>query len=243
VRRREGSGRPSEFVRERCARVRSEPDGWVELDRDRRTSTVTLPGPAGDRELVHPYLASTAGVAAHWHGQQSFHAGAVVVNGAAWGLLGERGAGKSSLLAQLALDGVPVLADDVLVVRRLSALAGPRCIDLREEPAAKLGVGEALGVVGRRSRWRMKIGPVSPEVPLAGLVRLAWGEPAVTAMPPQERLTALLASRSLRVDLADPDGLLELLTVPMHALSRPRDFGQLAGSAQQLLRHLERASQ
>jgi hypothetical protein len=234
----ENEGRPQEFVLQTHARLRSEPRGWVDVDRARRISTLNLPQPVRDLEVVHPYLASTAGVAAHWHGMLSFHAGAFVVDGGVWAILGDKGAGKSSLLAYLALEGVSILTDDVLVVRGGSALAGPRCIDLRAEPALRFKVGEALGAVGTRERWRMKIGLVPPELPIAGWICLEWGETSIDIVSPQERLLALFASLSLRVNPSVPDALIELLALPMIVLRRRHDFSDLSRDVASLLNYL-----
>jgi hypothetical protein len=239
--RRQNEGRPQEFVGQTHARLRSEPRGWVNVDRARQISTLNLPLPVRDREVVHPYLASTASVAAYWHGMQSFHAGAFVVDGRAWAILGDRGAGKSSLLAYLALEGVPILTDDVLVVRGSTALAGPRCIDLRAEPASRFKVGEALGVVGTRERWRMKIGPVHPELPIAGWLCLEWGKTSIDVVPPQERLLALFASLALRVNPSAPDALVELLALPMIVLRRRQDFSDLSRDVASLLNYMSQS--
>ena len=113
---------------------------------------------------------------------------------AAWGLVADRGVGKSSTLARLALDGIPIVADDLLVIDEIVALAGPRAIDLRDEPARRLGVGEPLGIVGTRSRWRFRVHAVPPSVPVRGWVFLEWGEgeaPSVESVSARERLERL----------------------------------------------------
>jgi hypothetical protein len=194
--------------------------------------------PIGDREIVHPYLASTASVVAHWTGMHSFHAGAFLVDGRVWGLLGARGAGKSSLLAHLALEGFPIFTDDVLVLRDGSALAGPRCVDLRAEPASVFKVGEALGIVGTRERWRLAVGPVPAEAPLAGWLCLGWGSFRIGVVTPQDRIAMLLGSLSLRVAPADPSALLDLVELPMLFVRRKRDFKALDSDAARLIDHL-----
>lgn len=239
VARRLGSGQPREFVQGDRARLCAEPDGWVELDRASCTSTFSFPARPGDREMVHPYLASTASVAARWLGLQSFHAGAFLANGKAWGILGSKGAGKSSLLASLALQGTPILTDDVLVVRGGHGLAGPRCIDLRAQSAEGLGVGEGLGVVGTRERWRMKLSPVEPEVPIGGWICLEWGRPSLATVPASRRLVELFDSLSLRVEPLDPDALMGLLALPMLVLRQPRELKELGETAALLLHRLD----
>ena len=126
--------------------------GHGRADRFRSTrrgrATFSLPERPTDAALIHPHLASVAAIFAHWDQRETFHAGGFVVGGKVWGLLGAREAGKSSFLASLALGGVPVLCDDILVLDHLIALAGPRSIDLRADAARQLGAGEPLGLSG-----------------------------------------------------------------------------------------------
>ena len=93
-----------------------------------------------------------------------------------------------------------MLADDLLVVAGEDAFAGPRCIDLREASAARLGIGEPLGVVGVRERWRVVLGPVPPQAPLRGWVTLAWSDDVgVDVLRGPERMLALMPFRSVRL--------------------------------------------
>jgi hypothetical protein len=218
---REGSSR--EYVDGAIAVVRPRSGGWIEIDRHRGRATFFLPRRPNDRALVHPHLASVAVVSAHWLGRESFHAGGFVVDGRVWGVLGEQGAGKSSFLAVLALAGIPVLCDDVLILAETTAFAGPRSVDLRASAARHLGVGEPLGVVGTRERWRLSLPPVEAEVPLAGWVSLAWGERAVVRrLRGAERLRMLGAHRGSSLYPANPAGLIELSGLPVVQLCRPR---------------------
>jgi len=234
-----GDGQPTEFVDAAHARLRAEPDGWVEIERASATARFHFPTPPEDRELVHPYLAATAGVIARWQGHQCFHAGAFVAGGRAWALLGAKGAGKSSLLAQLAMEGVPILTDDVLVVRGTHGLAGPRCVDLRRATATALGAGEPLGVVGTRERWRMPLGPVEPEVPLGGWIRLDWDEEGgIDALPASEALATIFASLTLRLEPVDPPSLMDLLALPALVVRQPQRMEELSRTADRLLKHI-----
>jgi hypothetical protein len=108
----------------RSARLPMFSGGWVDLDRDAGRIAFHLPQRPPDGDLVHPYLAPAAAVAARWAGYESFHAGAVVAGGGAWGILGDKESGKSSTLAYLALSGREVLMDDLVVVDGDDALAG-----------------------------------------------------------------------------------------------------------------------
>ncbi|MBV9801887.1 MAG: hypothetical protein JO130_01790 [Solirubrobacterales bacterium] len=223
------------------ARLRLAPEGSLVIDRGARTSVFTMPDPPTDAELVHPYIAATAAIAARWDGRQSFHAGGFVVAGAAWGVLGEREVGKSTLLASLAQLGVPVLCDDVLVVKEGMALAGPRCIDLREPAARTLGWGHEIGLVGTRERWRITLPRVPAEVPLAGWVTLAWGEAIGFAqVKPSERFPRLLDNLTVILEPPDPPAVLALATLPMLTLARPRRLDTLPATAEALVTQLER---
>jgi hypothetical protein len=230
-----------ETVGDRSARLILRNGGEIEVEREGPRALFRVPERLGPAELLHPYLAPVASVVAHWSGRESLHAAAIVVDGAAWALLGDRESGKSSTAAWLARAGVGVLCDDVLVLDGGSALAGPRVIDLREEPARLLEAGEELGVVGERERWRLRLDPVPAAVPLAGWVSLAWGERvAVESVPAAARIAMLVAQRGLRVPASDPALLVELAALPALELRRPRDWSSLAEAAGRLLDRLGR---
>ncbi len=242
-----GRGRPTEHVDDDRARVLSKPSGWVDIDRASSTSTLHLPTRPTAREIVQPRLGMSAVIAAHWRGNYSFHAGVFIAAGLAWGVLGDRGAGKSSLMATLALMGAPVLADDALILDdRGQALAGPRCIDLRRGTATALGIEESIGVVGTRERFRMRLAPVPCEAPLGGFIRLGWGRAAFTAVPPEERVGALVRGFALRLPERsehDHSALMELLTLPMMLFRRPRALARIEETAQRLLCGIEALSE
>ncbi|CCH85923.1 protein of unknown function [Modestobacter italicus] len=211
--------------------------GSAVLDRASMTAAFTLDTGHPDGSVVHPFLALASTVFARWCGREALHAGAVEIAGRAWGLLGVREAGKSSLVAQAHLLGLPVVTDDVLVVDDGTALPGPGLVDLRAGAAAHLGLGEALGVVGRRERWRVPV-PATGPVPLAGWVLPSWGATAISSIPVRERLGVLRENIALGVPPTDPAHFFELGTLPMVRFSRPRDWTQLAASTGLLLEHL-----
>ena len=221
------------------ARLRLAPEGSLVIDRRTRTSVFTMPNPPSDPELAHPYLAATAAIAARWDGWQSFHAGGFVVGDQVWGVLGEREVGKSSLLAALAGLGVSVVSDDVLVLRNGRALAGPRCIDLRERSANQLGMGETIGMVGTRERWRIPLPAVAAELPIAGWVTLEWGDHiSFERVRPAERFPRLLDNLTVVLEPPDPPVVLALAALPMVSLRRPRRLDALIASAESLVTHL-----
>ena len=210
--------------------------GWVELERAPARVVFSLPGSPPDGDVVHPYLAPAAAVAARWAGRESFHAGALVAGGGAWGLLGDKETGKSSTAGWLAVNGHAILTDDLLVLDGLTALAGPRCIDLREGPAARLGAGEPMGLVGLRERWRLTLPPVAAAVPLRGWITLEWGdEVELEPLEGPERLLALLPFRTVQIAPTRPEELLRLSSLPVLRLRRPREWASLPASVELLL--------
>jgi hypothetical protein len=210
--------------------------GEIRIDRRRGEATFVLPRRLGTHELVHPLLAPVGAVMSYWLGRESFHASAFIAGGRAWGILGDRGAGKSTTVAQLALAGVPILCDDLLVLDGQSAFAGPRSIDLREEAAAQLAAGEPLGRVGARDRWRLGLGEVPPAVPLGGWVFLGWGD-AVGCRPASSRMRVerLHGGRGTLLPPRRPETLLDLASLPSFELTRPRDWRELPRALELLL--------
>jgi hypothetical protein len=185
---------------------------------------------------VHPFLALSAATAARWRGSVAFHAGGPVVAGKVWGLLGSKGVGKSTTMAQLVAGGVPVMTDDVLIVADGEVLAGPRCLDLREETARHFALGEPLGVVGARARWRVPLDEVPPSLPLGGFVQLAWDEDeGVDVVPAAERLPLLASSFTLRIPPPSWDAVLSLCALPVLRLRRPQRLDGLARAVDRLL--------
>lgn len=226
-------------VREDRAELVLRSGGWVELDRGASRATYHLHDRPRDGDLLHPYLAPVAALAARWLGRESFHAGAVVVDGGAWAVLGDKEAGKSSTLAHLALAGHTVLSDDVLVLDGASVFAGPRCVDLRAEPARRLRAGEPLGVVGMRERFRLELGPAPAVVPLRGFVMLGWGdELAVEHVRGSQRLLALVPHRALLLETNAPADLLELSSLPFLRIRRPRGWSSLEQTTARLMDEL-----
>jgi hypothetical protein len=225
-----------EWMNDRAAALLLQNAGEIALDRDRAEAVFRLPRPVGTAELVHPLLAPAAAVVGYWLGRESFHAGAFVSAGKAWGLVGDRETGKSTTVAALALKGVPIVCDDMLVLDDVRARAAPRSVDLREESAEQLGVGEALGVVGARERWRLRLDGVEDALPLGGWIFLSWSDDtAVSPVPPSRRLELLHASRGVRVPPHDPAALLELSALPGWEFRRPRRWNDLDDGLNRLL--------
>ena len=175
------------------------------LERAPLRATFTTRTPLSDDALIHPYLAPAAAIAGYWLGREAFHAGAFVIDHGVWAVLGDKGSGKSSLLAWLAQQGHGIFADDALVLEGAMAFAGPRSIDLRAEPATRLAAGEPIGVVGDRERWRLELGQVAGRCRLRGWVFLGWGESVeLTPVSAGVSLQQLFAHRMIK-GLPPPD--------------------------------------
>jgi hypothetical protein len=195
----------------------------IQIDREPLAAELQLSRATATEGVLTPHLSSAASTVAIWLGREPFHAGAFAVHGGAWGVLGEKGSGKTTTLAVLHLLGVTVLTDDLLVCDDGEVLAGPRCVDLREEPARLLDRGRDIGVVGTRRRWRVDLPMCSASVPLRGWIVPVWGDSeSMDLIPPAERLGVLPGFRALRVPWEDPRPLLELAAVPMYRWSRPK---------------------
>ena len=243
-----GAAPDAEFGEERaCLPLRT--GGWIEFERVPSRARLVLPSEVPEAAITHPLLGIAAVVPAYWLGCESFHAGAFAVDGEVWAVVAEREAGKSSLIASLALAGFPIVCDDVLVLSGMTAFAGPRSADLRGPAAAALGVGEPLGRVGDRDRWRMALGAVAPELPLRGWITLRWDERTeLRPLRGAERLRHVVAHRAFLLAAPDPGWLIERLLAagarvrPAATLGRrggvggtPRRRDQAAGTRVQLV--------
>ena len=198
--------------------------GWsARVDRRRRTVTFFLPTPVGDDELVHPYLAPPARHLSAWLGREALHGGAFIADGGAWALLGTRLGGKSTTLARLSAQGVPVLSDDVVVVENGTALAGPRSINLR--PVASAGARTPLDDASR-GRRRLRLPAIAATAPLRGYVVLDWGDVLdMRPLRPAERLVELAGH--CRPETGIRPSLLDIARLPAWRLRRPHDPASL----------------
>lgn len=211
-----------ERVGERRAELTLRTGGSVLVDRDAGTALYTTPRELGPEELVHPFLAPAAAIMAYWQGRLAFHAGAFALDGRVWAVLGERGTGKSSTLGWLAGTGVAIVTDDLLVLEGGRALPGPRSVDLREDASDALGVGDPLGTVGARDRWRLRVADVPAEaLPLAGIVVLDWAnETTLTRLDGPGRFAALQSQVAVRLPPRDQTALLDVVGLPAWRFAR-----------------------
>ena len=212
------------------ARYPDAPAGHVTVDRDAGVALFQgLDGVTSDA-IVHPRLGMLAALYAHWlPGRTAFHAGAFISAGRAWAVVGGRHDGKSTLMAALAIAGLPVLGDDTLVLEGDRCLSGVRCVDLRPDAATHLGIQEAVVTVRQGARERLFLDGPPPEAPLAGWLFLSWAEELeARALDMQERVTRIARSQGWhRRGATDPERLLDLASLPAWELARPRDWRRL----------------
>lgn len=208
----------------------------VRLDREPLTARFTATGGVSDDEMAHPGLGGLATITNRWLGRDVFHAGAFLAGAGAWGVMGAKEAGKSTTLGYLAAKGVDIMCDDVLVVEDGHGFAGPRCVDLRASAADWMGQGVDIGVVGDRRRWRVRVPPVPPAVPLRGWIVPVWGDRvALEAVAPAGRLPLLYANLGLIRIPRSPERLLRLAALPCLVFRRPRRWETMDEAVTMLL--------
>jgi hypothetical protein len=189
-------------------------------------------------ELVHPLLGRVASRLALARGADGMHAGAVAGPGGAWAVVGPKMAGKSTLLAALAEAGTPIVTDDVLVFSNGTAMAGPRCVDLRPDAPHS---GFSVAVRPGDPRLRIPLPPIAAEHRLAGVIHLEWddGAPTLARLDHREALKRLLSVRSEKGYPRDPRCLLDLAALPTLRLRRARETGAMPASVALIQRLLE----
>lgn len=234
--RRDASGGPT-LLDEDAARY---PDALgTHVTVDRRAGTATFRGRSrlASDEIVHPRLGMLGAVYAQWlPGRVAFHAGAFRSGGRAWAVIGARERGKSTLMAALAVAGAPVLGDDTLVLEGDRCLPGVRCVDLRPDAAAHLGVSDRVVTVRGGARERLLLAGPPAEARLGGWFFLEWAdEVAIRALPSRERIERIARAQGWhRRGVTDPARLLELTALPAWELRRPRDWSHLPRVVEQV---------
>jgi hypothetical protein len=155
-------------------------------------------------------------------GFEAWHAAGVVVNGRAIALAGESGTGKSSLVAEMVLNGGRMLADDVLALAaggaEVISYPGPGLMSLRARTVERLTQAELrkIGVrVGtQKGSVRLAVARQDSPLPLAAVYLLtptASGPAQLTVLgTPDPRL--LLAS-TFNFALRTPSRLITQLDI------------------------------
>jgi hypothetical protein len=207
--------------------------GRLEMARGSNKFHYFFPDRPTDHDLLHPYLTAAAALFWQWRGSEALHAGALATPAGAVLLLGEKGAGKSTTLAWLALHArVPVLSDDLAVLQGRTVLAGPATVDLR--PEADSSDGQSVPVRNGERR-RVTLGDAAA-APLAGIVVLEWADTVILSeVPVGARLETLCRHRAYTTLAPDPLGILELASTPMVRAGRPKDLSRLPSFAERCL--------
>ena len=205
------------------------------MRRNARTATLLTATPEDDGTFLHPFLTAAAVIFAWWDGRHAFHGGAFLDPAKrAWCLLGHRASGKSSTLARLSIAGLDVLSDDLIVIDGGDVLAGPRCVDLRPDAAAALGVAARASPVRGGERLRLALPPAPAAAPLHGWLFLAWADDvSLHRLRPGAWLDRLAQHRS--TSSAYSPSLLDLAGLPAWELCRPRTPDSLEPAVERLL--------
>lgn len=209
------------------------------VERDPRAIRFDIPYVPSPAALVHPLLTIGISVLARWRGDVTLHAGAFETPEGAWGVMGAREAGKSSILASIGERGYPVVADDLMAVQNGSVWAGPSSVDLRPDTVGRFTNAISMGIVGGRLRYRLSTGPSHAQVPLRGFFVLDWNHSSDIRVEPlsaQERLHWLYRQEYIRlVGYSDPAKLLPLMALPGWRLTRPRDWAATEEAVERVL--------
>lgn len=210
---------------------------WALCDKTHGRVTFHLTRPVSDEILAHPMFASVGVCAAHWRGDTPLHAGGVLLDGRVWAVLGDKQSGKSTTMAECASRGLPVLADDLLVITPgLIAHAGPRAIDLRGSSADRYPQALEVQDSVMRERFRLPLDDAPPTAPLAGVITLAWGDAiGLSPVPVIDRIGLLADAYALWEDAAAPRTLLDLAQLPFFELTRPQELSALPATVDALL--------
>jgi hypothetical protein len=202
---------------------------------------LALSRPVAERDLGHPFLSIVGVLGPLWAGGVALHGGVFLSHGRAWVVMGGKEGGKSTTLALLARAGHRVMADDLAVVApNLMVHRGPRFVDLRQEASESLGVGEPIGMLGTRERWRYRLGEAPLAAPLGGLILPRWGdEEGVGTLDAVSRLRLVASSfpvaypndrSALVMDIANG--------VPTLVWTRPQGLDGAAGAVERMLAEL-----
>ena len=199
--------------------------GRLRMRRGDERAVFSFPELPPDEDLLHPYLAPAAALAHLWAGREALHGGAFATSAGAVALLAEKGGGKSTTLAWLAVKHrLPVLSDDLVVLRDGAVLSGPRCLDLRRTRTLDGLDLDTARVVRSSERLRLSLPPTPSETPLIGSIVLRWGPRTRLETPTAaDRLRELLPHRMYGDRLGgDPPALLQVAALPMLIVTRPR---------------------
>lgn len=208
---------------------------------------VVAPHERASDDSIGLFIAGPAlAVALHQRGDLVLHASAIAIGGRAIALLGEKGAGKSTLSATLLARGHSLLSDDIVAVR--SGPEGPvvaggsRTLKVEPEVARALGLDpEKLRLIhreGTKREWPLPAAPVAAATRLVRLIVLQRGPaPRVEPLPAAAAfIEAVRHTYGARFDVIERSGLAarhfsqisELVrAVPAALATRSDDLGSL----------------
>jgi hypothetical protein len=179
---------------------------------------VVRPHERADERALALFLAGPAlAVALHQRGRLVLHATAVAIGGRALAILGEKGAGKSTLAAALTRRGHRLLSDDIVAIEERAgapfALAGTASLKIQPEAAQALGVDPGtLARVHPDSEKRAWPGGAGEDAPAATpittlLVASAGTEPSLAPLAASATFLELVRhTYGSRYDLAHRSG-------------------------------------
>src|SRR6185369_17221085 len=172
---------------------------------------VVRPHERADERALALFLAGPAlAVALHQRGRLVLHATAVAIGGRALAILGEKGAGKSTLAAALTRRGYRLLSDDIVAIEER---AGTASLKIQPEAAQALGVDPGtLALVHPDSEKRAWPGGAGEDAPPATpittlLVASAGTEPSLAPLAASATFLELVRhTYGSRYDLAHRSG-------------------------------------
>lgn len=211
--------------------------GQAALFADQRLAVFDFIDDVPDDEMLHPWLVPSISQLAIRTGRAVLHGGVLATGGRAVAVLGDREAGKSTLMgwAATASPDLSVLADDLVVIEGGVVQAGPRCVDLRHSSVDAL---PSLPTADSRdgTRRRALLPQCDPAAQLAGFVVLGWGaDVSVAPVPVPLRLPALIPHLSAGHGRQGLDHALSLAQYPVWQVQRPKDISLLQPVLQALI--------
>ena len=200
------------------------------------------PDPAADQELLRLYvIGSGLGMLLHQRRDYILHAAAVIYNEMARVVVGEAGAGKSTLAAALGTSGHQVLADDTLVLRPVDSgfvcWPGAAVFKLWQDTLDHLGQQGEKPISGRYQKFFVRnVAPAADApAPIANIIELCDGPLRLEHLGGAEALRVVtehtyrpefLAVMGNREDHFRQAAALTAATRIMR-LSRPRDLSAI----------------
>jgi len=167
----------------------------------RRGEGITVErGPGADLSEESLWLnGSVYAAIASLNGLLPIHASAVAVNGLVYAFTGSAGAGKSTLIAGLGNEGIPMFCDDTLVLdlsdpERILCLPGHKRLKLAPDSLEMIGAvrGEKVSLDVDKYYSASAAGNVQTALPIAELIFLeVASEPSIVPMAGIERYTRM----------------------------------------------------